>query len=81
MSNFAELIQEHMAVVCTDGTQLGTVDHLDGENSIKLTRDENDQHHWIPLGWVTGVEDDTVTIDRSVIQAQEEWSDSAPQDL
>ena len=78
MSNFAEQIQEHMPVVCTDGTQLGSVDHLDGENSIKLTRDENEEHHWIPLGWVTGVDGDTITIDRSVIQAQEEWSDTAP---
>lgn len=79
--DFAKQIQEHMPVICTDGTQLGSVDHLDGENSIKLTRDAEDNHHWIPVGWVTGVKDGTLTIDRSVIQAQEEWSDSAPQEL
>lgn len=81
MTNFANQIQEHMPVVCKDGTKLGTVDHLEGENSIKLTRDDAGNHHWIPLGWVTGVESDTVTIDRSVTQAQEEWSDSNPEEL
>lgn len=81
MTNFASQIENHMPVVCTDGTKLGTVDHLEGENSIKLTRDENGNHHWIPIGWVTGIDSGQVTIDRSVAQAQEEWSDSNPEEL
>lgn len=81
MTNFASQIQNHMPVVCTDGTQLGAVDHLDGENSIKLVRDEDGKHHWIPIGWVTGVENGAVSIDRSVMHAQEEWSDSNPEEL
>lgn len=81
MTKFASQIENHMPVVSTDGTQIGTVDHLEGEKSVKLTRDENGKHHWIPLGWVTGVENGEVNIDRSVIHAKEEWSDSNPEEL
>lgn len=81
MTNFASQIKNHMPVVCTDGTQVGTVDHLEGENSVKLARDEDGNHHWIPIGWVTGMESGRVSIDRSVAQAQEEWSDSNPENL
>lgn len=80
MTNFANEITEHMPVIANDGTQVGTVDHLDGENMIKLTRDEEGNHHWIPISWVTSV-DGTVLLDRSVVQAQEEWSDSNPDNL
>ena len=80
MTNFAKQIQDHMSVVCSDGTQFATVDHLDGENSIKLTRDEDGNHHWIPISWVKDVTD-VVQLDRPVTQVQEEWSDSAPQNL
>src|SRR5690625_2061438 len=48
-------IQDHMPVVCSDGGQFATVDHLDKGNSIKLTRDDQGNHHWIPLDWVTRV--------------------------
>jgi hypothetical protein len=40
-------IREHMPVLGTDGTDVGTVDHVDG-SYIKLTKDDRDQHHWIP---------------------------------
>lgn len=81
MTNIAQEIQEHMPVVCSDGTQFATVDHLDGENSIKLTRDENGNHHWIPVSWVKAVLDGSVQLDRSVVQVQEQWSDSNPAEL
>ena len=70
-------IREHMPVVCSNGGQFATVDHLDAGDTIKLTRDENGQHHWIPLSWVTRV-DAHVHIDRPGEQAMREWSTSAP---
>lgn len=81
MTNFARQIENHMPVVCTDGTELGKVDRLEGDISIKLTRDENGQHHWIPIGWVTNVENGEVKIDRSVAHAKDEWADSNPEEL
>ncbi|RZG35217.1 DUF2171 domain-containing protein, partial [Acinetobacter baumannii] len=41
-------IKKHADVIASCGTKVGTVDHLEGENQLKLTKDENDQHHLIP---------------------------------
>ncbi len=65
-------IKEHMPVVCSDGGQFATVDRVEA-NSIKLTKDESGQHHWIPLEWVTRV-DEHVHVDRPGDQAMREWS-------
>ncbi len=74
----ATQIEEHMSVICSAGDQFATVDHLDKGNSIKLTEDEQGQHHWIPLGWVSRV-DEHVHIDRPGDQAMREWLTTAPQ--
>jgi hypothetical protein len=65
-------IREHMPVVCSNGNQFATVDHLDENNTIKLTKDDSGQHHWIPMSWVTSV-DDKVHVDRPGDQAMREW--------
>lgn len=67
-----EAIRDHMPVVCSNGNQFATVDHVDG-NSIKLTKDDQDQHHWIPFDWVTRV-DEHVHVDRPGDQAMKDWS-------
>ena len=69
-------IREHMPVVCSEGGQFGTVDKVEG-NSIKLTKDDSGQHHWIPTDWVTSV-DDKVHVDRPGRQAMQEWQTAAP---
>lgn len=69
-------IQEHMPVVCSNNRQFATVDRVEGD-SIKLTKDDQGQHHWIPMDWVTNV-DDKVHIDRPGDQAMREWYTSAP---
>ena len=71
------MIKEHMPVVCSEEGQFGTVDHMDGSDWIKLTKDDKGQHHWIPVSWVTRV-DDQVHVDRPGEQAMREWSTSPP---
>ena len=34
----AAQIKEHMDVIASDGMKIGSVDHMDGTNQIKLTR-------------------------------------------
>jgi hypothetical protein len=75
--NAKELIKAHMPVVCSEDGQFGTVDHVEGRGSIKLTKDDTGQHHYIPLAWVTSV-DDKVHIDRPGSQAMREWSTTPP---
>ncbi len=70
-------IRPHMPVVGSEGGQFGTVDHLDANNTIKLTRDQKGDHHWIPTSWVTNI-DDEVHIDRPGKQAMKQWSEKAP---
>lgn len=69
-------IREHMPVVCSEGGQFATVDHMDG-GTIKLTKDDSGQHHWIPMDWVTRV-DEHVHVDRPGKQAMREWSTTPP---
>jgi hypothetical protein len=71
-----KLINPHMPVVGSSGAPFATVDHLEGSDMIKLTRDESGQHHYIPLEWVTSV-DEEVHIDRPREQAMKEWSTDA----
>lgn len=70
-------IKPHMPVVCSNNGQFATVDHMEGRNAIKLAKDDKGQHHYIPLSWVTSV-DDKVHVDRPGQQAMREWSTEAP---
>ena len=72
-------IREHMPVVGSNGTQVGIVDHIDG-SYIKLTKDDADQHHWLPLSWVTAA-DDAVRLDRTDEQAMERWLAERPDSM
>lgn len=51
-------IREHMEVIGSDGAHVGTVDHLEGTDRIKLTKDDSadGEHHFIPTAWVDHVD-------------------------
>lgn len=70
-------IKPNMPVVCSENGQFAVVDHLEGADQIKLNRDAQGKHHYIPLEWVTFV-DDKVHIDRPGKQAMKEWSEKPP---
>jgi hypothetical protein len=70
-------IKPHMPVLCSEGGQFAVVDHLEGKDAIKLTKDRNGEHHYIPLSWVRSV-DTQVHVDRPGDQAMKEWSTSPP---
>ena len=71
----ATTITEHMPVLGSDGEHVGTVDHLDGANRIKLTKNDSsdDKHHFIPMSWVERVDTD-VHLNKSALEAQRGWS-------
>ena len=73
----ASQIKPKLAVVCSNNGQFGVVDHMEGSETIKLAKDDKGHHHYIPMKWVTSV-DDKVHIDRPGAQAMKEWSDTAP---
>jgi hypothetical protein len=70
-------IKPKMPVVCSEDGQFAVVDHMQGKDSIKLAKDKTGEHHYIPLSWVTTV-DDKVHIDRPGDQAMRDWSKAPP---
>lgn len=73
----ASKIQAHMPVVCSKEGQFAVVDGMEGQTTIKLTRDAGGHHHYIPLSWVEKV-DDKVHVDRTGDQAMRDWSTTPP---
>jgi hypothetical protein len=69
--NNAANIKPDMPVVCSKNGQFGVVDHLEG-GQLKLKKDKAGLHHYIPLSWVTTV-DDKVHIDRTGDEAMRQW--------
>lgn len=76
MINISE-IKPNMPVVCSKNGQFATIDHMEGQETLKLNKDKAGQHHYIPLSWVTAV-DTKVHVDRPGDQAMREWSTSIP---
>lgn len=55
----ASLVQEHMDVISSDRKVVGKVDHLDGLDTIKLTKQSSpngEHHHFIPVSWIDHVD-------------------------
>lgn len=62
-------IVEHMEVYDSAGTKVGTVDHMDGPDRIKLAKNTSPdgQHHLVPMTWVDHV-DQHVHLNRTVAE-------------
>lgn len=75
----ANQIKPSTAVVCSKKGHFGVVDHMEGADTIKLEKDAKGQHHYIPLSWVTAV-DDKIHLDRPLEQAMRDWSTKGPKD-
>jgi hypothetical protein len=62
------------------GIHVGTVDHLDGDRWIKLTKGDSvdGNHHWIPIDWVERIDNRTVFLNKSLIEFQDGLIDSSP---
>ena len=52
-------IKEHMEVLGSDGEHVGTVDHVDDDDMIKLTHTDapDGKHHYLPLDLVDHVDE------------------------
>jgi len=66
-----------MPVVCSNNRQFAVVDHMENNDTIKLARDPQGEHHYIPLSWVTFV-DEKVHVDRPGNEAMKAWSTKPP---
>ena len=72
-------IKERMEVLGADGQHVGTVDHLDGKDKIKLAKTDatsGGQHHIIPIAWVVRV-DDKIRLSKPARDAMAQWQAAA----
>jgi hypothetical protein len=68
-------IKEHMDVISSDRKTVGKVDHLDGPDKIKLTKQsspDGQHHHFIPVSWVDHV-DQHVHLNKSGADVTAHW--------
>ncbi len=68
-------IREHMDVLSSDRKVVGKVDHLEGVDRIKLTKQSSpngQHHHFIPLSWVDHV-DQHVHFNKSAADVTSHW--------
>ncbi|MGC2785633.1 MAG: DUF2171 domain-containing protein [Roseiarcus sp.] len=63
-----------MDVVASDGVRIGTVDHLDGPDRIKLAKSTSPdgQHHYLPVAWIDHV-DRHVHLSKTSAEAKAAW--------
>ncbi|TWX66526.1 DUF2171 domain-containing protein [Colwellia sp. C1TZA3] len=71
-------IKPDMPVFCSEDSQFATVDHMEGTDTLKLKKNTDGEHHYIPLSWLTLTEGDKVKVDRPGGQAMQEWSQTSP---
>jgi hypothetical protein len=68
-------IAERMEVVAADGKHVGTVDHMEGRDMIKLTRNDpvaKGLHHYVPFDWVETV-DEQVHLSKDSDEIFQSW--------
>ncbi|MBR1187951.1 DUF2171 domain-containing protein [Bradyrhizobium sp. AUGA SZCCT0240] len=71
----ASQIKEHMDVISSDKKTVGKVDHLEGPDKIKLTKQsspDGQHHHFIPVDWVDHV-DQHVHLNKSGADVTSHW--------
>jgi hypothetical protein len=73
-TDIGDQITAHMDVIASDGVKIGTVDHLDGPDKIKLAKSTapDGQHHYIPLAWVDHV-DTHIHLTKASAEARAGW--------
>lgn len=64
----------------TSGKHFGTVDHMEGEDYIRLSRSDSfdGEHHWIPLSWVKNVDENSVFLNVTEKEFYDELLDECP---
>ena len=70
-------VAEHMDVVGSDGSHVGTVDKVRGDRIILTKNDAGagGRHHSIPSRWIQTVEGQKVTLRKTADEAKSHWRD------
>jgi hypothetical protein len=72
-------IRENMEIVGSDDKHVGTVDHMEGTDRIKLAKNDPNaggKHHFISIDWVDYV-DSKVHLNKPSEAAMTDWQTAA----
>jgi hypothetical protein len=73
MTKLFDAVKPHMEVVSADGRVVGKVDHEEGQDRIKLTRDESGEHRFVNWDWVDRVSEGKLHLKLDKTSLQEKW--------
>ena len=70
----ASQIKDRMQILGSDGQQLGSVERVEGSSRIKYAPRgaPGGGDHFIPLAWVAAVEGQTIRLNKSSVEVQQE---------
>lgn len=68
-----ENIKSHADVIASCGTKIGEVDHLQGSDQIKLTKNGDGHHHLIPVSWVSEITDNKIVLTKDSQEVKDTW--------
>ncbi len=72
MTKLLDAVQPHMPVVTADGAPVGSVDHEEGEDHIKLTEQEG-RHKYVSWDWVDRVDEGKLVLNLARAQLEKAW--------
>ncbi|WP_374666547.1 DUF2171 domain-containing protein [Acinetobacter sp.] len=68
-----ENIKKHAEVIASCGTKIGEVDHMQGNDQIKLTKHGDGHHHLIPVSWVGEISDQKIVLIKDAQEVKDNW--------
>lgn len=68
-------LRPRMEVRGSDGKHVGTVDHAEGQDRVKLTKSDspNGEHRYLSWDWVDRVEGETVHLNMTANELADTW--------
>jgi hypothetical protein len=72
MTKLYDAVAPHMEVLSADGKIVGKIDHEEGVDRIKLTR-EGAEHKYINWDWVDRVENGKLLLNLDLQSVQQNW--------
>jgi hypothetical protein len=72
MTKLFDSVNPDMEVVASDGSHVGTVDHEEGQDRIKLKKHDGD-HRYLSWDWVDRVNEGKLVLKVSKAQLRKAW--------
>lgn len=69
-------LTRHAEVLSSDHKHVGKVDHVQGTDELKLTKNDDSAdnlHHVIPLEWIESIQGNQVILNKTASETKQQW--------